>query len=180
MMDRPIDRFATFRQEIHHERVSHNQRVQLALCSVAAIGVQLQQLDLFAPIRQTVQIAQKTVKYSPADTSYAAFITILAGAHGMVDVNSRLRAGPALQRAFGRASCARHSVVQAAVSKRHSPPKAMSPSGATDAPSAYMRPVMRIALRCRTAKRQPGYAVLIAPPDMTELHRFNRYGSSQR
>ena len=35
--------------------------------SLAAIGVQIQQLDLFAPIRQTVRIAQKTVKYTPTD-----------------------------------------------------------------------------------------------------------------
>jgi hypothetical protein len=79
---------------------------------LAAIGVQLQQLDLFAPIRQTVQIAQKTVKYSPADKLYDAFITILAGAHGIVEVNSRLRADVALQRAFGRTGCAEQSVVQ--------------------------------------------------------------------
>jgi hypothetical protein len=80
--------------------------------SLAAIGVQLQSLDLFGPIRQTVQIAQKTVKYTPADKLYAAFITILAGAHGIVEVNTRLRADPALQRAFGRSGCAEQSVVQ--------------------------------------------------------------------
>jgi hypothetical protein len=80
--------------------------------SLAAIGVHLQSLDLFAPIRQTVQIAQKTVKYSPADKLNDAFITILAGAHGLVEVNSRLRADVALQRAFGRTGCAEQSVVQ--------------------------------------------------------------------
>src|SRR5215211_4564839 len=80
--------------------------------SLAAIGAQLQSLDLFGPIRQTVQIAQKTVKYTPADKLYDAFITILAGAHGMVEVNSRLRADLALQRAFGRSGCAEQSVVQ--------------------------------------------------------------------
>jgi len=80
--------------------------------SLAAIGVQIQHLDLFAPIRQTVQIAQKTVKYTPTDKLYDAFITILAGAHGIVEVNSRLRADLALQRAFGRSGCAEQSVVQ--------------------------------------------------------------------
>src|SRR3954463_7079711 len=80
--------------------------------SLAAIGVHLHSLDLFAPIRQTVQIAQKTVKYSPADKLNDAFITILAGAHGMVEVNTRLRADLALQRAFGRSGCAEQSVVQ--------------------------------------------------------------------
>lgn len=80
--------------------------------SLAAIGVQLQHLDLFAPIRQSVQIAQKTVKYAPADKLYDAFITILAGAHGLVEVNTRLRADLPLQRAFGRSACAEQSVVQ--------------------------------------------------------------------
>ena len=80
--------------------------------SLAAIGVHLQSLDLFEPIRQTVQIAQKTVKYSPADKLYDAFITILAGAHGIVEVNSRLRADLALQGAFGCTGCAEQSVVQ--------------------------------------------------------------------
>lgn len=80
--------------------------------SLAAIGAQLQSLDLFGPIRQTVQIAQKTVKYSPADKLYDCFIAILAGAHGLVEVNTRLRADVALQRAFGRSGCAEQSVVQ--------------------------------------------------------------------
>jgi hypothetical protein len=79
---------------------------------LAAIGVHLQSLDLFEPIRQTVQIAQKTVKFSPADKLNDAFITILAGAHGSVEVNTRLRADLALQRAFGREGCAEQSVVQ--------------------------------------------------------------------
>jgi hypothetical protein len=80
--------------------------------SLAAIGAQIQHLDLFGPIRQSVHIAQKTVKYSPQDKLYDAFITILAGAHGLVEVNTRLRADLALQRAFGRAGCAEQSVVQ--------------------------------------------------------------------
>jgi len=80
--------------------------------SLAAIGAQIQHLDLFAPIRQTVQIAQKTVKYTPTDKLYDAFITILAGAHGIVELNTRLRPDLALQRAFGRKACAEQSVVQ--------------------------------------------------------------------
>ena len=80
--------------------------------SLAAIGARIRSLDLFGPIRQTVQIAQKTVKYTPTDKLYDAFITILAGAHGLVEVNTRLRADLALQRAFGRSGCAEQSVVQ--------------------------------------------------------------------
>jgi hypothetical protein len=41
-----------------------------------------------------------------------AFISILAGAHGLVEVNTRLRADLALQRAFGRTACAEQSVTQ--------------------------------------------------------------------
>jgi hypothetical protein len=62
--------------------------------SLAAIGVKLSQLDLFGPIRTQVQIRQKTVKHTPADKLYDAFISLLAGAHGLVEINTRLRTDP--------------------------------------------------------------------------------------
>jgi len=80
--------------------------------SLAAVGLRLRQLDLFGPIRSTVAIAQKTVKHTPAQKLYDAFITMLAGAHGLGESNTRLRSDPALQAAFGRAGCAEQSVVQ--------------------------------------------------------------------
>jgi hypothetical protein len=80
--------------------------------SRAAIGVKLSQLDLFGPIRTQVQIRQKTVKHTPASKLYDAFISLLAGAHGMVEINTRLRTDVALQHAFGREACAEQSVVQ--------------------------------------------------------------------
>jgi hypothetical protein len=52
------------------------------------------------------------VSDSPIDKLYDGFITILAGAHGMVEVNTRLRSDEALQRAFGREACAEQSVIQ--------------------------------------------------------------------
>jgi hypothetical protein len=58
-------------------------------------------------------IAQKTVKHTPIEKLYDGFIAILAGAHGLVEVNTRLRSDQGLQRAFGRASCAEQSVIQA-------------------------------------------------------------------
>jgi len=79
---------------------------------LAALGVKLSQLDLFGPIRTEVQIRQKTVKHTPSDKLYDAFISLLAGAHGMVEINTRLRTDPALQHAFGRQGCAEQSVVQ--------------------------------------------------------------------
>ena len=80
--------------------------------SLAALGQILQQRDLFGPVRDLVKIEQKTVKHSPTDKLYDALIAILSGAHGLVEVNSRLRADPALQRAFGRQACAEQSVIQ--------------------------------------------------------------------
>src|SRR3989441_10111921 len=78
--------------------------------SLAALGIKLRDLKVFHPIEQTVQIAQKTIKDSPSDKLYDAFISLLAG--GLVEINTRLRADGALQRAFGRSRCAEQSVVQ--------------------------------------------------------------------
>ncbi len=83
-----------------------------ARASLAAIGLKLRHLDVFGPIRERVRIAQKTVKHTPMDKLYDAFISILAGAHGLVEINTRLRADGALQQAFGRSACAEQSVVQ--------------------------------------------------------------------
>lgn len=80
--------------------------------SLAAIGVKVSQLNLFGPIRTLVQIKQKTIKYTPVDKLYDAFISLLAGAHGLGEINTRLRTDPALQQAFGRSACAEQSVVQ--------------------------------------------------------------------
>jgi hypothetical protein len=87
--------------------------------SLAALGMHLQKLDLFGPVRERVKIAQKTVKYSPADKLYDALIALLAGAHGLVEINTRLRSDAALQAAFGRSACAEQSVVQATLNACH-------------------------------------------------------------
>jgi hypothetical protein len=81
--------------------------------TLAVLGLKLQALGLLAPIREKVKIAQKTIKHNPLDKPQDAFITILAGARGLSEINTRLRADPALQRAFGRLACADQSVVQA-------------------------------------------------------------------
>jgi len=81
--------------------------------SLAALGLYLRQIDFLAPLRQEVKIAQKTVLHSPLDKLTDAFITILAGAHGLVEANTRLRSDRALQQAFGREGCADQSTIQA-------------------------------------------------------------------
>jgi hypothetical protein len=80
--------------------------------TLAAIGATLKQLDLFGPIKAMVQIKQKTIKHTPSDKLMDAFISLLAGAHGLIEINTRLRSDPGLQRAFGRTACAEQSVVQ--------------------------------------------------------------------
>jgi hypothetical protein len=80
--------------------------------TLAALGIRLQALNLFGPVRQKVHIAQKTVTHTPVQKLYDAFIAILAGAHGFVEINKRLRSDPGLHTAFGRQACAEQSVVQ--------------------------------------------------------------------
>ncbi|HWQ91477.1 MAG TPA: transposase [Clostridia bacterium] len=80
--------------------------------ALAALGRKVKQNQVFEPIVQKVKIAQKTVKYRPAEKLMDAFITLLAGGQGMVEVNKRLKADAGLQRAFGRRGCAEQSVVQ--------------------------------------------------------------------
>ena len=80
--------------------------------TLVALGLKVQQLDLFRPIHEQVQIKQKTVHYTPTDKLYDAWIAILAGAQGLIEVNTRLRSDPVLQRAFGRTACAEQSVIQ--------------------------------------------------------------------
>jgi len=80
--------------------------------SLAALGSKMRKLKLFEPIVQEVKIAQKIVKYSPGEKLLDAFMAILAGAQGMVEINKCVRADLGLQRAFGRMGCAEQSVVQ--------------------------------------------------------------------
>jgi hypothetical protein len=95
-----------------NESTTLTERHFSACASLAAIGVKLQHLDVLGPIREEVHIAQKTVKHTPIDKLIDGFITMLAGAHGLVEINTRLRSDRALQAAFGRSRCAEQSVVQ--------------------------------------------------------------------
>jgi hypothetical protein len=95
-----------------NESITEPRKHFTACASLAALGLKLQQLNLFDPIRKSVRIAQKTVKHAPIDKLYDAFISLLAGAHGVVEINTRLRSDVGLQAAFGRTGCAEQSVVQ--------------------------------------------------------------------
>jgi hypothetical protein len=83
-----------------------------AAASLAGMGQLLQQRDIFGPVRQRVQIRQKQVRYAPIAKLYQALVTLLAGAHGLVEANTLLRSDAALQAAFGCTGCAEQSVIQ--------------------------------------------------------------------
>ena len=95
-----------------HQSITSGHHHFSARSSLAGLGLYLGDLDLFAPMRRLVQIPQKTVKDSPVDKLMDLLITLLCGAHGIVEINTLLRADPGLQRAFGRLRCSEQSVVQ--------------------------------------------------------------------
>jgi hypothetical protein len=79
---------------------------------LAALGYLLQRRQVWQPVAEHVHIAQKTLVHTPLHKLEDAFITILAGARGMVEVEKRLRKDPVLQQAFGRDACAEQSSIQ--------------------------------------------------------------------
>jgi hypothetical protein len=80
--------------------------------ALAALGLKIRSLKILETIGEQVQIRQKTIKHTPIEKLTDALIAILSGAHGLCEINTRVRADQALQRAFGRRSCAEQSVVQ--------------------------------------------------------------------
>jgi hypothetical protein len=76
----------------------------------------LRRIKLLDPVQHKVVILQKSIRHTPFQKLTDAFITILAGAHGLSEINTRLRSDEALQRAFGREACAEQSVVQETLS----------------------------------------------------------------
>ncbi len=81
--------------------------------SLAALAAQLKARGIFDLVRERVQIAQKTVKDSPQDKLIDILMTLLCGAQSLVQINTLLRADPALQRSIGRQRCCEQSVARA-------------------------------------------------------------------
>ena len=79
--------------------------------SLASAGLWMQRERIWKRVEDQVQIKQKVIRYTPTDKLLDSFINVLAGGHGIVEVNTRVRPDPGLQRAFGRDGCADQSVV---------------------------------------------------------------------
>ena len=82
-----------------------------ARASLSAVGLHVQRLGIWNVLRQQVHIKQKIRTHTPLEKLQDCFVNILAGGHGLVEINTRLRADPALQRAFGRTACAEQSTI---------------------------------------------------------------------
>jgi Transposase DDE domain group 1 len=79
--------------------------------SLCALGEYLRRHCFFAPLREQVQIPQKTVRYRPADKLLDALGGILCGAKTIAQNNVTMRTDRAVQRALGRTGCAEQSTI---------------------------------------------------------------------
>lgn len=79
--------------------------------SLALVGLHFQRMNLWPMVRQFVQINQKVYQHDPLDKVLDCFINILAGGHGLNEINLRVRPDVALQVAFRRSQCAEQSTI---------------------------------------------------------------------
>jgi hypothetical protein len=81
--------------------------------SLAAVGLWMSEKQVWKVIEAQVKIRQKVIQHTPTDKLKDVLMTILAGGHGVVEANTRVRADKALQLAFGRTGCAEQSTLSA-------------------------------------------------------------------
>ena len=95
-----------------NKQATNTARFYSPRATLCAIGIKLRSLKCFDTVAEHLRIKQKTIQHTPIEKLTDAFIAILAGAHGLCEINTRVRTDAALQRAFGRKGCAEQSVVQ--------------------------------------------------------------------
>src|SRR5690606_12030694 len=69
---------------------------------LAIVGLNIQQMGIWDMIGQAVKIQQKTVTHSPLEKLQDAFINIMAGGQGIVEVNQRVKPDASLSAPAGR------------------------------------------------------------------------------
>ena len=79
--------------------------------SLAAVGIYMQQSQMWEEVSERVKIKQKVVKHTPLEKLQDALINILAGGKGLNEINSLVRPDETIQRAFGRKECAEQSTI---------------------------------------------------------------------
>ena len=84
--------------------------------SLAIVGLNVQQMGLWNMIGNHVKIKQKTITHTPLEKLQDAFISIMAGGQGIVEVNRRVKPDQSLSLAFGRKRCADQSGISTTLS----------------------------------------------------------------
>jgi hypothetical protein len=79
--------------------------------SLVLIGQHFLEKGIWSVIEQQVNVKQKVRQHTPPEKLLDAFIAILSGSHGLVEVNTRVRPDRAVQLAFGRKGCAEQSTI---------------------------------------------------------------------
>jgi hypothetical protein len=79
--------------------------------SLAIVGTWMNDNQIWKEIEERVKIKQKVIRHTPTDKMKDLLIHILAGGHGIADVNNRVRTDKPLQLAFGRSACAEQSTL---------------------------------------------------------------------
>jgi Transposase DDE domain group 1 len=91
--------------------MAKNSIMTTSRASLCALGEYLRRHCFFAPLREQVQIPQKTVRYRPVEKVLDGLLGILCGARTISQSNVTIRTDPAVQRAFGRTGCAEQSTI---------------------------------------------------------------------
>lgn len=79
--------------------------------SLSLMGLRIEQMGVWKVVEEHLHIKQKTIQHTPLDKIKDTFINIVAGGHGLVEVNTRVRPDTALSAAFGRQGCADQSTI---------------------------------------------------------------------
>jgi hypothetical protein len=91
--------------------MSKDRTMTTSRASLCALGEYLKRRCFFAPLREQVQIPQKTVRYRPIDKLLDGLLGLLCGAKTISQSNVTIRVDPAVQQAFGRTGCAEQSTI---------------------------------------------------------------------
>ncbi len=85
----------------------HSDRTLLCL-----LGQKCQDEQLLAPLHSLVKIKQKTIDHTPTQKLQDCLVAILCGIEAVYQINTTLAADVALQRSWGRNSCADQATIQ--------------------------------------------------------------------
>jgi hypothetical protein len=78
---------------------------------LALLGYRLHQRDFFGPLREQVQLPQKSVLYTPYDKLLTCLVSIMSGCHAVCQIDTRIRPDRALAQAWGLENFAQQSTV---------------------------------------------------------------------